>query len=193
MWSRRRAAKAFLAFCGVGASAQAVAKPTPKTPSKLRVSRFDGPFLTPSKNAETFLEVKEWLDSLPNVQKTGSPTSVCQETGDEYQEIFVSGLSRPGDEWIVERLLAHSIQFKICKLFSGRLDGDIYWRIPLEFDVLKAPQIIEYRDDGPDKEMFTERPCVKDRDWTLVRAYCRLTVAIGDGVALHSISMTNGG
>ncbi len=131
--------------------------------------------------ASTFEELKEWISGLPNRQANGSPTNICSQTGDEYVEVFSRHAARPGDEKYAEKMVVEDMQRQICKLFTDRLHGTIYWRVPLETQIQKWSRVKEYREDGPDVDFLTDRRCVMDRNWKAVKAYCRLTVGIDNG------------
>lgn len=122
-------------------------------------------------------ELQEWISKLPNRQEIGSPSPVCEQTGEAYEEIYYGHWARPGDEAFAEKLVAIHMQRRIAGLFDGRRNGVVYWRIPLEYEIRDDMQPIEYRDDGPDIDFLLDRRCVMDRNWKTVKAYCRLTVS----------------
>lgn len=89
----------------------------------------------------------------------------------------------------ISRLLsnaqAHSLRLRISSLLQ---DVDlplgeqhklhVYWRCPFDADIQDWNRVVEYRDDGPDKDFITDRRCVMDRSRVLVKAYCLLVVGI---------------
>jgi hypothetical protein len=125
----------------------------------------------------TFDQLKASLAALPNRQELGSPTTICEQTGEEYVEIFAAHMARPGDEKVAEEVVASWMQRQIYELFTDRVNGTTYWRVPLDFSIDSSQVIIEYRDDGPSIDVLTDRRCVMDRNWKRVAAYCCLTVA----------------
>lgn len=125
---------------------------------------------------DSFADLKKWVEDLPNEQRRGSPTAVCKETGQEYTELFVYGLARPGDEAVVERDVATQMQQKICRALTDRVNSTIYWRIPLEWEIDQRALVVEYREDGPDLDFVTNERCVTDKNWMRVAAYCRLAL-----------------
>lgn len=60
------------------------------------------------------------------------------------------------------------------KTYLLKRNGTIYWRTPLEFDIYKAPQVVEFKEDGPDTHFETDRKCVMDHDWKIIKAYAKL-------------------
>ncbi len=125
----------------------------------------------------SFAELQKWLAGLPNRQSLGSSTFRCKETGEPYVEIFVRASARPADVAVIEANVAADMQRAICDLFTDRIKGAIFWRIPLETEIMNDSVVIEYREDGPDREVYTDRRCVMDKNWRSVKAYARLTVA----------------
>lgn len=122
-----------------------------------------------------FPSLQRYLDRLP--AEEGTAGHICGQTGGPYTEIFARRYCRPGDEWLAEREVALEMLDKVNKVaMTAPRHGIIYWRKRLETETTNAPQIIEYREDGPDKDFTTDRRCVKDHNWRSVGAYCRFTV-----------------
>lgn len=140
--------------------------------------------------ASTFAELEVWLDKLPNRQEKGSPTAVCGQTGEKYVELRSRHWARPGDEAFAERAVVAEMQRGICELFTDRVNGVVYWRIPLETEIIARPQIVAYREDGLDFDLIFDRRCVKDHNWIEVSGYCRLAVSkdsyTGTGLKQHA-------
>lgn len=119
----------------------------------------------------SFGELKTYLAGLSN-QVVGAAASVC-ETGEPYVEFFEVGLARPADVEIIERLVAGRMGVHLQEYLGGR-SGRIYWRIPFESEVTEYPIVARYDDNGPDRDVVTDRKCVFDRNWRRVACYCRL-------------------
>ena len=119
----------------------------------------------------SFSDLRNWLDSLPN-QQLGRASAIC-ETGDAYRVFAFYGLSRPGDEAIVERAVAEQMSRSLNEYFGSR-PGRIYWRIPLETEITDHEAVARFDDNGPDRDFSTDRRCVLDRNWRLISCYCRL-------------------
>lgn len=97
------------------------------------------------------------------------------DTGEEYVEIYRKALCR-SNEFDV-RLTKKSVleQFRqALQNYVSDNDGVLYWRIRLEEDLIDAPQVLRYADDGPDKEFITGKRCYVDPDWQCYQIYCRL-------------------
>lgn len=55
---------------------------------------------------------------------------------------------------------------------SGSGGKLIFWRTRPEVDSWKG-EIVEYREDGPERCMVTDRPCVRDYSHVLIKIYAR--------------------
>ncbi len=127
----------------------------------------------------TLQELKEWLDKYPD-QMAGNPSGICEATGQPYVEFYEYGISRPGDEAVIERHVAYELFLRIT-VYMGNLlgthtakEGRIYWRIPFEWVIADHAEVVRYDDEGPDYDAMTDRKCVKDHNWKIIKAYCRL-------------------
>lgn len=152
--------------------------------------------LAPRAPVSTFAELNEWLKSLPNEQFFDERTAICRRTGKEHRELFVSQLARPDDVKTAEREAVYRMQNLICAELAVRSfkpvpysPRPIYWRIPLEWEVQDRPQVVEYREDGPDMDFMTNQRCVMDHNWKAVKAYCRFSV--GEAAANKVANETN--
>jgi len=119
-------------------------------------------------------DLKRELDALPD-QQMGNPTAVS-DTGEPYVEFRAYGIARPGDEKIVERYVAKLMSSQLHSYFLSRI-GRIYWRTPFEFETRPYEEVLRIDDDGEDVDFVTDQKCVKDKNWLLVTAYCRLVKA----------------
>lgn len=148
------------------------------------------PFMNPSYSAAgsrtadylylgdygSLAELKAAINLLPNKQILAKPQGICEATGEEFKEIYVRHICRPGDEVFAERHVAQQMGWRIGELFTDRIYGTIYWRIPLEWEIVSAPQIVRYCEDGPDIDYVMDKRCLKDHTFRAIKAYCRLTV-----------------
>lgn len=125
---------------------------------------------------ENFNHLDTWVRSWKNYQEDGSPTAVCSQTGTPYTEVYAYQFFRPGDEAVAERTIARQMGQKISSLFCGRANGKVYWRQRLQYELSDEPQVIRYCEDGPDKDFYTDRNCIMDHNWKVIRAYCRMTI-----------------
>ena len=122
----------------------------------------------------SFIELKHWLDGLPD-QQMGDPCAISN-IGEPYIVFSVGALARPGDEAIVESIVAADMQRQIEAYLKDK-SGRIYWRVPLEWEVAPYSVILRFDDNGIDKDFITDRRCVMDKSWLAVRGYCRLVKA----------------
>lgn len=118
----------------------------------------------------SFEDLRRWLASIPN-QSRG--TGITSMNGRPYIEFSQMGIARPGDEAMVERVVAQTMQHTLVAYFSLR-PGHLYWRLPLETDISAWSIITRYDDEGPDQDWITNRRCHVDKNWLRVAAYCRL-------------------
>ena len=112
----------------------------------------------------TFDDVTEWCALLPD-QQDGPPCSTC-DTGEPYVEL-IHGIRCRNEPFDVELATSDCCNgfLSILKDYLTQREGAIYWRIKPE---------IEYRDDGPDVDDLTDRRCVMDRRFAIVKIYSRL-------------------
>lgn len=169
------------AFCAAPLSA--VAKSAPRAP---RYRYIDCGYRGPS--VKSFAELQEWLDKLPVRQFDGSPSAVCEQTGEPYVAFHLGGYARPSDEAFIEAGVAARMQNAITdaieRVQPKRIeDTVIYWRQRFESEVSGYERPIEFREDGPDIDWITGQRCVLDRNWVKVGGYCRLTITTIQKVA----------
>jgi hypothetical protein len=122
----------------------------------------------------TFAKLEAWAAALPD-QKEGFP-SFYSNTGEEYApEFFFGVISRdePFDLEVAESVLCDQMQNAISTYLDSR-KGTIYWRDPLEMDIWRDGIIVEHRADGPDMDHLTNRRCVKDKRFCVIKTYARL-------------------
>lgn len=120
---------------------------------------------------DSFIDLKHWLDNLPN-QIEGIQGSHTAE-GNAYVEFTASALSRCADIRDVEAAVARQMQHKLQAYFAGRGDNPILWRKHLEWDLNSGYTVIRYGEDGPDRELSTNRQCFMDKNWLWITAYAR--------------------
>lgn len=123
---------------------------------------------------ESFDEIASWLNNLED-QTVGDASAIC-EIGEPYIEFKCFGIARPGDEKIVERVVARDMSRKLSEYFSDK-SGRIYWRVPLEVDVNPIEIVIRLDVNGPDIDFITNKRCISDKNWVRVACYCRLVKA----------------
>jgi hypothetical protein len=119
-------------------------------------------------------DLKRELDLLPD-QQIGNSGAVS-DVGEPYIEFYAHGIARPGDEKIVERHVANTMARQL-RAYFGTKNGRIYWRHPLEFKVESHQEILRVDANGDDIDFVTGQKCVMDKNWLVVRAYCRLVKA----------------
>lgn len=62
-----------------------------------------------------------------------------------------------------------------CDPASGHyIRKHIFWRIKPELMILPWHRVVEYRADGPDRDMVMDMPCVMDRRWLKVGCLARV-------------------
>lgn len=125
-------------------------------------------------SVNSFADLLQWLNELPVKQLNGSPTAVCEATGEPYFAYALGGWGRPGDEDAVEagvaKAMKHAIAGAIANVTIPKAldlsDITIHWRERLEMDV------DDYQIDDPVNGKF-----VRDPNKRAVKMYCRLTVS----------------
>lgn len=122
-------------------------------------------------SASSFAHLKVWLAGFPD-QTEGDKAAICQ-TGEEYVEFHENALARPGDEAVVESVVAGKMKGRIAEYFTGR-SGIIYWRVPLETKVDAAEVVLRHDPHGLDEDPVSGKRAVLDRNWRVVVAYCRV-------------------
>lgn len=127
-------------------------------------------------NCDSLECLKSALERLPNKQVLAKPIWYCEETGEAFREVYAWQIFRPGDEIYAERAVAKMMKFRIQEIFTDRVHGTIYWRMPLEWEISSSPQVIRYCDDGPDYDAMIDRKCQMDHNFKVLKAYCRLAV-----------------
>lgn len=125
--------------------------------------------------ASTYKELLEHISAWPNKQMDGS-SEAYPRPGLPYTEVSTRSMVRPGDELVGEQVVIQGMCRQIEALFVDKTDGVVHWRIRPEFEIYKSNVISEYREDGPDLDVLTDRRCVMDHNWSLVAAYARLAV-----------------
>ena len=125
----------------------------------------------------TFDQLHEWVGKLPFHQIDGAIGPVDVE-GTFYDEFCAKGIARPDDVRQVESLVCREALFKLNQYLADKpFRGTIQWRVRPEINVIPFENIIEFRDDGPDKCPWTGRRCVMDKNWVAVGVYMRLSVS----------------
>lgn len=120
---------------------------------------------------KTFADVRRKLLTLPN-QCNGNIAYAC-ETGEEYREFLVACPSRPGDVLAVEKCLSTMFD-QIVFEYLNRTKGTIYWRVKPEFFIEPYQVMITECDNGTDKDFITEKKGYADKNWVMLKAYCRV-------------------
>lgn len=82
-------------------------------------------------------------------------------------------LCRPADRALIEAHVCQDAYHNICQLLN-RPEGTIHWRIRPEFYCGHFSLVTEYRADGPERCQATDRQCVMDHDWLLLKVYARM-------------------
>ena len=133
-----------------------------------------------------FTDLEAALAILPWHQRDGQPMAK-DEDGQDYETLTVGMLARPADVAQIERQVCqsfyHSLLERIDRTQLAALPlsehdkGLLRWRIRPEFSCEPYSSVVEYREDGPDLDHHTDRRCVMDHDWRLIRIYARFTFA----------------
>ena len=124
-----------------------------------------------SPPVKSFDELKAWISSLPIRQVDGPAQAWCDPAAKPYRAIHLGGLSRVGDESIIEADVAQAVQrhigMAIDELRAEKLDElTLYWRTPLELEIMDHDRY------DPKTKQFVPIP-----GWCRVTAYARLTIA----------------
>ena len=128
------------------------------------------------KALATFADMEKWLALFP---QNDGPKKPIDENGNEYIEISCCFPCRntPFDKLVAER---QAVAYAWQSLFDigcrSPATAILSWRTRPELEVAAVPQVVEYRDDGPDVDYVSDRRCVYDRNWMMVKVYCRLSV-----------------
>lgn len=130
----------------------------------------------------TFADLQEALSHLPYQQIDGQPMA-SDEEGNEYRQVFARILARPLD--------VAQLEARVCQDFYSLLTGQIAadqmksvplgdadkgilrWRTRPEFYSAPSFVVTSYKEDGPDRCDNTDRRCVKDHNWVLIKVYGR--------------------
>ena len=120
---------------------------------------------------KTFADVEAWLATVPN-QVTGQPMFIC-ETGEPYMTVSTIIPVRRADFSVGLEAMCRSFQKQLAAYLNSR-EGTVYWRIKPEWNVVQWQVFMSYWPDGPDYDLVTDRKGIADKDWLLVKAYCRL-------------------
>jgi len=92
------------------------------------------------------------------------------------REIGFAVRHKPDDvDAATDALLRHA-QSWLDGFFLAAHGRVVYWRTPLEVDVIQHNRVVEYKDDGPDYDPLTDRKCVMDRSMNAVKCYMRVGV-----------------
>jgi hypothetical protein len=114
----------------------------------------------------------EWVNSLP--YQTDGKKATLSETGEPYVEMFSIVPCRPDDVKVAERVVATVFARQLWSYLSSKSDGAIYWRVRPEFGVWPHQEVVSFDDAAPDYDAWTGKRCVMDRNWVIVKAYCRV-------------------
>lgn len=125
-----------------------------------------------------FNQMMNAINSKPFKQITGIPSS-CDANGNKYVELMCKALARPGDEKEVEAFACGNVlqQFEQMTRHTLAASSVIHWRVRPEIEVLPTGRVIEYREDGPDRDFLTDKRCVMDKNWVGISVYMRLTIS----------------
>jgi hypothetical protein len=129
--------------------------------------------IRPPRN--TFARLQEWIAGRMEPQREGFNSYFC-DTGEDYAPEFYAGVisrDEPFDLQVAESILCDEMKFALSEYLDSR-EGTIFWRDPLEMDIWRDGIIVEYREDGPDKDYLTDRRCLKDKRFCVLKAYARL-------------------
>lgn len=118
---------------------------------------------------KTLSELKSRLDAMGGV--LGNPGQYC-ETGAEYDVVSENVLARPENVDEAESRVAANMWIKMMVLMGGKY-GKLYWRIPLEYEILNGSKVDRIDESGPDVDFETNSKCYLDRNWKRVAAYVR--------------------
>lgn len=117
------------------------------------------------------------INSKPFKQITGIP-SPFDANGNEYVELMCKALARPGDEKEVESFVCVNVLQQFEQMTRHTLASSvIHWRVRPEIKVRPIERVIEYREDGPDWDVLTDKLCIMDKNWVGISVYMRLTVS----------------
>lgn len=124
---------------------------------------------TTALNHNPELRLSDLVDKNNNAYSdTYSPT---------HKEYFSGELTRFGDEMFHWNFLIDRYQRLIRDaIFADGKRKNVLWRIIPEIGFFDAAQIIEVREDGPDKDFLSDVMCIKDHDWFAIKMYARFSV-----------------
>jgi hypothetical protein len=123
---------------------------------------------------KSFDELSRWLDEMPD-QTDGDPCAISN-IGELYIPFSATAIARPGDEKLVERQVVGNMVFQL-KEYLATKSGRIYWRVRLQTEVQPHAEVLRFDVRGPDKDPFTDMPCVMDKNWVRISAFCKLVRA----------------
>lgn len=121
-------------------------------------------------------EINKSLVSMRWKQADG-PKMYLNSIGEQYVECGWSFPAREADVPMLEILACKRLADSILHLASkfSPETHSIEWRKRPECAVSDYPLVVEYRPDGPDMDYVTDRQCVMDKDFKLVKTYARLS------------------
>lgn len=96
---------------------------------------------------------------------------------DGVKEYYSFAITRSGDELFHWKYMIDMYERSVRSvIFDGNTRKNVTWRIPPEIAVASAPQMVEVREDGPDKDFISDVRGVMDHDWFMIKMYTRFSV-----------------
>lgn len=120
------------------------------------------------KEVQSLSDVVSYLDRFPD-----QTTDRCLVEGQEYRHFLVAVPFRPGDENVAVPAAAMMFSLAINQYLDSEV-GTIYWGDKPEQAFYKAPRVVRYDKDGPDFDPIEDKKCYMDRNWKMIKMYCRV-------------------
>lgn len=122
----------------------------------------------------TLKDVEKWIGEAHPNQRAITFKEMDRATS--IREVGFAVRHKPDDiDAATDVLLRHTKSW-LDGFFLAAKGLPVYWRTPLEVEVIQDNRIVEYRDDGPDTDPLTDRRCVMDRSLNVVKCYMRVGV-----------------
>lgn len=118
-----------------------------------------------------FREIAIRLSAIRD-QTMGIAGAIC-EAGEPYVELSDGAYARPDDVEKIEVVVANRM-WRQLDGYLNKANGRVYWRMPFEYDIHDSHFVERFDVNGPDTDPMTDRKCVLDKNWKLIRCYCRL-------------------
>ena len=121
--------------------------------------------------------------TLKGWRQSDGPAATLNSAGEKYIEFGCGLHAREQDVDIIMSVACTKLANAIHTLAARYTPQThaIEWRKRPECAVGDYPLVVEYRDDGPDMDFVTDRRCVMDKGFKLVKTYARISfVPIAD-------------